>query len=126
VLLGLVQLFLQGLCAEHHVAISLKHVRLLSGSLHDILHKATYQPSTHYFEIYDYSGCGNIPSSTALCGASTPGSEPRQPGQQGRRLIMGDGRTIRPLGIACNINVIINAYQSISLLYMLTIVIIIT
>jgi hypothetical protein len=34
------------------------------------------------------------------------------------KLIMGDGRTIRPLGIACNINVIIseNAYQLISLL----------
>jgi hypothetical protein len=31
---------------------------------------------------------------------------------------MGDGRTIRPLGIACNINVIIseNVYQPISLL----------
>jgi hypothetical protein len=51
---GLVQLFLQGLRAEHHVAISLKHVRLLSGSLHDILHKATYQPSTHYLKVFEY------------------------------------------------------------------------
>jgi hypothetical protein len=34
------------------------------------------------------------------------------------KLIMGDGTTIRPLGIACNINVIIfkNLYQPISLL----------
>jgi hypothetical protein len=56
VLLVLVQLFLQG--------------------LHDILHKETYYPSTHYFKIYNYSGCGNIPSYTAPCGASTPGYEP--------------------------------------------------
>jgi hypothetical protein len=42
------------------------------------------------------------------------------------KLIMGDGRTIRPLGIACNMNVIISVYQSISLLLMLTIVIMIT
>jgi hypothetical protein len=41
------------------------------------------------------------------------------------KLIMGDGRTIRPLGIACNMNVIISVYQSISLLLMLTIVIMI-
>jgi hypothetical protein len=44
-----------------------------------------------------------------------------------KKFIMGDGRTIRPLGIACNINVNIsgNVYQPISLLLMLTIVIII-
>jgi hypothetical protein len=45
------------------------------------------------------------------------------------KLIMGDGRTIRPLGIACNMNVKIsleNVYQPISLLLMLTIVIMIT
>jgi hypothetical protein len=44
------------------------------------------------------------------------------------KLIMGDGRTIRPLGIACNMNVKIsvNVYQMISLLLMLTIVIMIT
>jgi hypothetical protein len=55
----------------------LKHIRLLSGSLHDILHKATYYPSTRYFKIYDYSRCGNVPSSTAPHGALTPGYEPR-------------------------------------------------
>jgi hypothetical protein len=44
------------------------------------------------------------------------------------KLIMEDGRTIRPLGIACNMNVKIseNVYQPISLLLMLTIVIMIT
>jgi hypothetical protein len=44
------------------------------------------------------------------------------------KLIMGDGRTIRPLGIACNMNEIIsgNVYQPIFLLLMLTIVIMIT
>jgi hypothetical protein len=42
VLLGLVQLFLHGLSAEHCVAIPLKHVSLLSRSLNDILHKATH------------------------------------------------------------------------------------
>jgi hypothetical protein len=43
------------------------------------------------------------------------------------KLIIGDGKTIRPLGIACNMNVKIsgNVYQSISLLLMLTIVIMI-
>jgi hypothetical protein len=44
------------------------------------------------------------------------------------KLIMGDGRTIKPLGIACNMKVKIygNVYQPISLLLMLTIVIMIT
>jgi hypothetical protein len=44
------------------------------------------------------------------------------------KIIMGDGRTIRPLGIACNMNVKIsgNVYQLISLSLMLTIVILIT
>jgi hypothetical protein len=44
------------------------------------------------------------------------------------KLIMGDGRTIRLLGIACNMSVNIsgNVYQSISLLLMLIIVIMIT
>jgi hypothetical protein len=44
------------------------------------------------------------------------------------KLIMGDGRTIRPLGIACNMNVKIsgNVNEPISLLLMLTIVIMIT
>jgi hypothetical protein len=37
VLLGLYELFLQGLRPEHCVAVSLEHVRFLSGSLHDIL-----------------------------------------------------------------------------------------
>jgi hypothetical protein len=38
---GLVELLLQRLCSEHCVAVSLEHVRFLSGPLHDILHKAT-------------------------------------------------------------------------------------
>jgi hypothetical protein len=42
VLPGLVQFLLQGLCVEHRITISLGHIRFLSGSLHDILHKATY------------------------------------------------------------------------------------
>jgi hypothetical protein len=44
------------------------------------------------------------------------------------KLIMGDGRTIKPLGIACNMKVksLENVYQPISLLLMLTIVIMIT
>jgi hypothetical protein len=44
------------------------------------------------------------------------------------KLIMGDGRTIRPLGIACNMNVIISGkcIPTDSLLLMLTIVIMIT
>jgi hypothetical protein len=37
VLPGLYELFLQGLRPEQCVAISLEHVRFLSGSLHDIL-----------------------------------------------------------------------------------------
>jgi hypothetical protein len=42
VFLGFVHFFLQGFCVEHRITISLKHVRLMSGSFHDILHKATY------------------------------------------------------------------------------------
>jgi hypothetical protein len=37
VLPGLYELFLQGLRPEHCVAVSLEHVKFLSGSLHDIL-----------------------------------------------------------------------------------------
>jgi hypothetical protein len=40
--LSSVKLFLSGLYAKHRVAISLKHVRFLSRSLHDILHNAAY------------------------------------------------------------------------------------
>jgi hypothetical protein len=42
VLLSPFQFLLQGLCAEHRITISLEHIRFLSGSLHEILHKATY------------------------------------------------------------------------------------
>jgi hypothetical protein len=41
VLPGLIEFLLQRFCPEHCVAIPLKHIRFLSGSLHDILHKAT-------------------------------------------------------------------------------------
>jgi hypothetical protein len=75
---------------EHRVAISLKHVGFLSGSLHDILHKATYYSSTHYSEVFNYSGCGYVPSSTAPRDTLTPDSEPRQLGQQGHQLIAPD------------------------------------
>jgi hypothetical protein len=51
-LFGFVQLFLQGFRTEHRVVISLKHVRFLSGSLHDIQHKAIYYSSTQLL-----SGC---------------------------------------------------------------------
>jgi hypothetical protein len=40
VLPGLIELFLQRLCPERCIAIPLEHIRLLSGSLHDILQKA--------------------------------------------------------------------------------------
>jgi hypothetical protein len=40
VLPGLNELFLQRLYPEHCIAIPLEHIRLLSGSLHDILQKA--------------------------------------------------------------------------------------
>jgi hypothetical protein len=39
---GLNKFFLQRLCREHRIAIPLEHIRLLSGSLHDILQKATF------------------------------------------------------------------------------------
>jgi hypothetical protein len=38
---GLNEFFLQRLCPEHRIAIPLEHIGLLSGSLHDILQKAT-------------------------------------------------------------------------------------
>jgi hypothetical protein len=41
VLPGLYELFLQGLRPEHCVAVSLEHVRFLSGSLRDILQEIT-------------------------------------------------------------------------------------
>jgi hypothetical protein len=41
VLPGLCELFIQCLRPEHCVAISLEHVRFLSGSLHDILRQIT-------------------------------------------------------------------------------------
>jgi hypothetical protein len=41
VLPRLFELFLQGLRPEHGVAVSLEHVRFLSGSLHDILQQTT-------------------------------------------------------------------------------------
>jgi hypothetical protein len=41
VLLGLSEFFLQRLCPEHRIAIPLEHIGLLSGSLDDILQKAT-------------------------------------------------------------------------------------
>jgi hypothetical protein len=40
VLPGFIEFFLQRLCPEHHITIPLEHIRLLSGSLHDILQKA--------------------------------------------------------------------------------------
>jgi hypothetical protein len=40
VLPGLIELFLQRLCPVHSIAIPLEHIGFLSGSLHDILHKA--------------------------------------------------------------------------------------
>jgi hypothetical protein len=39
--LGRHKLFFQGLRPEHCVAVSLEHVRFLSGSLHDILQQTT-------------------------------------------------------------------------------------
>jgi hypothetical protein len=41
VLPGLYELFFQGLRPKHCVAVSLEHVRFLSGSLHDILQQTT-------------------------------------------------------------------------------------
>jgi hypothetical protein len=41
VLPGLHELFLQGFRPEHYVAVSLEHVRFLSGSLRDILQEIT-------------------------------------------------------------------------------------
>jgi hypothetical protein len=41
VLPGFSEFFLQSLRLKHRIAIPLEHVRLLSRSLHDILHKAT-------------------------------------------------------------------------------------
>jgi hypothetical protein len=41
VLLGFIEFLLQCLYPEHRITISLEHIRLLSGSLHDILQKAT-------------------------------------------------------------------------------------
>jgi hypothetical protein len=38
---GLVELLLQRLCSKYCVAVSLEHVRFLSGPLHDIRHKTT-------------------------------------------------------------------------------------
>jgi hypothetical protein len=40
VLPGVVEFFLKRLCSEHRITIPLEHIRLLSGSLHDILQKA--------------------------------------------------------------------------------------
>jgi hypothetical protein len=39
VLPGFIEFFLQRLCSEHRITILLEHIRLLSGSLHDILQK---------------------------------------------------------------------------------------
>jgi hypothetical protein len=55
VLLGLVQLLLQGLRAEHCVVIPLKHIGFLSGSLNDVLQKAIQSTSTHYHAMHRYS-----------------------------------------------------------------------
>jgi hypothetical protein len=41
VLPGLSEFFLQQLYSEHCIAIPLEHIGLLSGSLHDILQKAS-------------------------------------------------------------------------------------
>jgi hypothetical protein len=41
VLPGLVEFFVQYFRPKHYVAIPLEHIGFLSGSLHDILHKAT-------------------------------------------------------------------------------------
>jgi hypothetical protein len=41
VLPGLSEFFLQRLCPEHRITIPLEHIGLLTGSLHDILQKAT-------------------------------------------------------------------------------------
>jgi hypothetical protein len=41
VLPGLVEFLLQRFRPEHRIAIPLEHIRLLSRSLHDILHTAT-------------------------------------------------------------------------------------
>jgi hypothetical protein len=41
VLPGLCELFLQFLRPEHSVAVSLEHIKFLSGSLHDILQQIT-------------------------------------------------------------------------------------
>jgi hypothetical protein len=41
VLSGLVEIFFQRFRPEHCIAIPLEHIGFLSGSLHDILHKAT-------------------------------------------------------------------------------------
>jgi hypothetical protein len=40
VLPGFIEFFLQRLCPEHRIATPLEHIRLLSGSLHDIPQKA--------------------------------------------------------------------------------------
>jgi hypothetical protein len=55
VLLGLVQLLLQGLSAEHRVTVPLKHIRLLLGSLNDVLQRATQSTSTHYKAMHCHS-----------------------------------------------------------------------
>jgi hypothetical protein len=52
---GLIELLLQCFCSEHCVAVSLEHVRFLSGPLHDILHKATIIIEYSILAEFDYS-----------------------------------------------------------------------
>jgi hypothetical protein len=69
VLLGFSEFFLQSLRPKHRIAIPLEHVRLLSGSLHDILHKATTFTWVLVLLELDYSRVPYIPSS---CDSTTP------------------------------------------------------
>jgi hypothetical protein len=77
VLPGLSEFFLQSFRPKHRITIPLEHVRLLSGSLHDILNKATTLTRVLALLELDYS---RVPSSTAQLAALIPSCELPLPG----------------------------------------------
>jgi hypothetical protein len=56
VLPGFSEFFLQRLCPEHRIAKPVEHIGLLSGSLHNILQKATIIFGTHIHKISSTQG----------------------------------------------------------------------
>jgi hypothetical protein len=85
VLLGLCEFFLQCFRPEHGIAVSLEHLRFLSGSLHDIL-----QQTTTVIRVLSnmadrlLKGTDNLASSTAQPGALPPGCALLPPGRRDR------------------------------------------